>query len=552
MPLIDLNLGRLGNPIADGLNQIQAARERQKQMDMERAKMMMQQANQDADNQRANSFLKLQQDQFARTGKNEDEAKQRQGAEDYQKIYQAAGHDPDMARQLAKAYGYEIVETPSGPKAVQTSQPAAKAPQMPPDGGLMTPAGMSSDNGIPQAGDVPGVPPISPAGPGTPQPAPADVLSQPLPPSGPTQPPPFVQGGQAPTPVVSPPPPQPTEAQVTAQAPKLNPILAAFRMRKAGQEFSVDPSAARAEEERSFADQLRLRQAAPDARAAAAAEAANKAREFKKEEDEKYKANVGMQDKWHTAMARAVALKGMGDSGHAGVIATLGEMAQQGADQAALVQVAAAGGLRDPVGIAMKLRRDPEKQAELEVRDAAGNVKGTASSTRAAKQAGDSLAASAAYQDALRAFKDHIVQHGNLINPFSDDYKERERLHADVLSKGRVAAQLGVSNKNIELEHQITGGSGAGINRMASPESIDNLIKEVGDIADKRVATILRPGAAVGPDRRPSPMPTKKPNPIVRAKKTQNLNGEDKSAVDWANAHPNDPRSAAILKANGL
>lgn len=323
-------------------------------------------------------------------------------------------------------------------------------------------------------------------------------------------------------------------------------------MRKAGQEFSVDPAAAKAAEEASLADQLKLRAAAPDARAAAAAEAANKAREFKKEEDEKYKAPVDMQDKWHTAMARAVALKGMGDSGHAGVIATLGEMAQQGADQAALVQVAAAGGLKDPVGIAMKLRRDPEKQAELEVRDAEGNVKGTASSTRAAKQAGDSLAASAAYQDALRAFKDHIVQHGNLINPFSDDYKERERLHADVLSKGRVAAQLGVSNKNIELEHQITGGSGAGINRMASPQSIDNLIKEVGDIADKRVATILRPGPAIGPDRRPSPVPAKKPNPIVRAKKTQNLAGEDKSAVDWANAHPSDPRSAAILKANGL
>lgn len=288
MPLIDLNLGRLGNPIADGLNQIQASRERQKQMDLERAKLLMQQQNQDADNERANSFLKLQQDQFARTGKNEDEAKQRQGADDFQKIYEASGRDATMAKQLAKAYGYEIVDGPGGPLAVQTSQPAgAMAPK--PDDGLMTPAGMGSDNGIPQAGDVPGVPPISPAGQGAPQPAPADVLGQPVPPQGPTQPPPFVQGGQSPTPVASPPPPQPTEAQVTAKADQLNPILAAFRMRKGGHELLVDPNAAKAEEERSFADQLKLKQAAPEARMAAAAIEAEKARAAKAAEDAKYK-----------------------------------------------------------------------------------------------------------------------------------------------------------------------------------------------------------------------------------------------------------------------
>jgi hypothetical protein len=89
--------------------------------------------------------------------------------------------------------------------------------------------------------------------------------------------------------VAAPPPPQPTEAQVTAKADQLNPILAAFRMRKGGQEFSVDPNAAKAEEERSFADQLKLKQAAPEARMAAAAIEAEKARAFKKEEDDKFK-----------------------------------------------------------------------------------------------------------------------------------------------------------------------------------------------------------------------------------------------------------------------
>lgn len=302
MALIDLNLGRLGNPIADGLNQIQAARERQKQMDMERTKLLMQQQNQDADNQRANDFLKLQQDQFARTGKNEDEAKQRQGAEDFQKIYHASGQDPNMARELAKAYGYEIIDTPNGPQAHQVAQPAkgARPPQF--EDGLMMPAGMGSDNGIPQVGDVPppqapvpGVPAITP-GAGAPQsgaagaPATTDSFPGAAAPAS-AQPPPFVQGAQPPnaTPVASPPPPQPTEAQVTARAGELNPILAAFRMQKGGKTYEVDPAAAKAAEDAALADQIKLRAAAPEIRAAKAAEEAQKQRTFKAEEDAKYK-----------------------------------------------------------------------------------------------------------------------------------------------------------------------------------------------------------------------------------------------------------------------
>ncbi len=295
MPLIDLNLGRLGNPIADGLNQIQAARERQKQMDLERAKLLMQQQNQDADNQRADSFLKMQQDQFARTGKNEDEAKQRQGAEDFQKIYHASGQDPKMARELAKAYGYELIDTPTGPQAVQTGQPSpgAKPPMAPP--------GAASDNGIPQASDVPppqtpGVPSITP-GAGGPQmgapgaPATTDSFPGAAGPAGPTQPPPFMQGGAPPsaTPVAAPPPPQPTEAQVTAKADQLNPILAAFRMRKGGQTYNIDPAAAKAAEDANLADQIKLRAAAPEARMAAAAIEAEKSRQFKEAQDAKYK-----------------------------------------------------------------------------------------------------------------------------------------------------------------------------------------------------------------------------------------------------------------------
>jgi hypothetical protein len=559
VPLIDLNLGRLGNPIADGLNQIQAARERQKQMDMERAKLLMQQQNQDADNQRANDFLKLQQDQFARTGKNEDEARQRQGAEDFQKIYAAAGHDPQMARQLGKAYGYEIVDGPNGPVAVQTSQ-AAKAAPPKLDDGLMTPQGMGSDNGIPQAGDVPapaapvpGVPQITP-GAGAPQmgapgaPATTDSFPGAAGPAGPTQPPPFMQGGAPPsaTPVAAPPPPQPTEAQVTAKADQLNPILAAFRMRKGGQEFTVDPNAAKSEQEAAFAEQLKLKQAAPEARMAAAAIEAEKARQFKEAEDAKFK-NEGLTFDQRKQLAEVSA---NGRVRAAGVSAMSPLRADSGnrQDMGSLRQEFKAWIGRNTANVDSQTnRRLQTAMSNLNSNNAMQQREAAESLVSIFKGGGQVTKAS---QDLLLSHLSGIVGDAQtwLQHLQNGQYGSREM---EVLKR---AAQGAIEEQNARMgklyeSAQADFGPGSGWENLGG--NVNHMVKsefkqfglDVPDVYQQDTA----PKVTLGSGSRP-----KKPNPIVKAKKTQGLAGQDKAAVDWANAHPNDERSAAILKANGL
>jgi len=490
----------LGNPIAEGINSIGDtilnAYQQKRQRDMERAKMLMQQRNIDADNKRADAELSLQQEQFKRTGLNQDEERIRKGAEDFKAIHEAAGGDPAFARELAKAHGYTIVDSPAGPVAVKadTSGPMGGPP-------VPTPSGPPSDNGPAPTSPPPvanpdqsgnpffaGPPQLAPGQATPPKPAP-DYAAMPDVPAGPA-------------------PSGPAASAPSGPPSVANQLMAAFRIRnKTGQEFTIDPAAAKAEQDRKLADEIKLRAAAPDARAAAAAEAAAKKAAEQAERDRKYRPTVEMQDKWHRMMAAAQAAKVAGDSGHADVITLLGQAAQEGADQATLLEIAANGGLKNPVQVVTALQRPLEKQAELEVRGTNGNVIGTASSTRAAKAAADQLAAGQAYKDALAAFRDHIQQYGQLLNPFSDEYKERERLHADAVARGRKAMDLGVSNANLQLEHAIVGGSGAGLNRMASPESLDNLISEADKVINNRLAASLSPGAKVGPNRIPSPKP---------------------------------------------
>jgi hypothetical protein len=83
---------------------------------------------------------------------------------------------------------------------------------------------------------------------------------------------------------------------------------------------------------------------------------------------------------------------------------------------------------------------------------------------------------------------------------------------------------------------------GGNVNHMVKGE-FKQFGLDVPDVYQQDTA----PKVTLGSGSRP-----KKPNPIIKAKKTQSLAGQDKTAVDWANAHPNDERSAAILKANGL
>lgn len=197
------------------------------------------------------------------------------------------------------------------------------------------------------------------------------------------------------------------------------------------------------------------------------------------------------------ALAAKKAAHGAGhDSGDAQ--AQVAAAAQRGASQEELVKLGASLHLKDPLATAIKVQKDPEKLAALEVRGTDGNVLGTASSTKGAQKAEEQLTASQAYRDAILAYKEHIEQEGRLINPLSDAYKERERLHADVVARGRKAMDLGVSNANLQLEHQVVGGAGTGFSRMSSPESLQKLADEADKVAKARIATSLRPGQRVG------------------------------------------------------
>src|SRR6185369_10657688 len=193
--------------------------------------------------------------------------------------------------------------------------------------------------------------------------------------------------------------------------------------------------------------------------------------------------------------------------------ATLGRLAQQGATQEELLRAAAALGVTKPIKAVTGIAKDPEMEAEKEVRDpTTGEVIGTAPSTRAAATAAEKLAAAKAYEDALHAYADHIRKHGRVmkIGPFaSDAAREREQLHSDLVARKRKAMELGVSGANIELDEKSIGGSGVGLDftPMSSPDVIENMATENQNLTRGRVRSLLRPGQRVGdgsPTRPPS------------------------------------------------
>lgn len=119
----ELPMNPLGNPIGDGLNNIAnmiaKARERQQKENEFRAKLFMDQQNINADNARADREMTLQERSFERTNQNQKEERHRKAVDDFKTIWEAAGHDPQMAVQLAKAHGFTLdMSNPSEPKAM--------------------------------------------------------------------------------------------------------------------------------------------------------------------------------------------------------------------------------------------------------------------------------------------------------------------------------------------------------------------------------------------------------------------------------------------------
>lgn len=132
------------------------------------------------------------------------------------------------------------------------------------------------------------------------------------------------------------------------------------------------------------------------------------------------------------------------------------------------------------------------KDDALAVRDTEGNPLGTAGNRVMANKLNGDVANLKAYEDVLQALASHIREHGQLYNPTSDAYKERERLQGEAVARGRAVMGLQASDAGQALEHQIVGGSGLGLHRAAAPRSLDNLATEARQVVQNRINTALR------------------------------------------------------------
>ena len=133
-----INIKPLGDPVSEGVGQIgeiiRAAREKRRLENQFRAKLLMEQGNIDADNRRADREMGLQEASFERTNRNQAEERQRQAVKDFQAIWEAAGKDPRLAMELAKAHGFTVdASNPQQPLAIPGRTDQKSPPAMAPD-----------------------------------------------------------------------------------------------------------------------------------------------------------------------------------------------------------------------------------------------------------------------------------------------------------------------------------------------------------------------------------------------------------------------------------
>jgi hypothetical protein len=141
--------------------------------------------------------------------------------------------------------------------------------------------------------------------------------------------------------------------------------------------------------------------------------------------------------------------------------------------------------------------RDPET----------GDPMGIAPSARQVPEIEKSLVASHAYSASLRALADDVEKNGRVGSDLpivgTDAGRRRSQLYADAIERGRPAMQLGVSNANLQLEHQGAGGSGVGfdLHQTADPKVLRRMADEQDALAAKRARGILAPigGKPVAP-----------------------------------------------------
>jgi hypothetical protein len=164
--------------------------------------------------------------------------------------------------------------------------------------------------------------------------------------------------------------------------------------------------------------------------------------------------------------------------------------------------------------------RDPET----------GNPLGLAGSPRQVPDIEKGLVASHAYAASLRALADDVEKNGRVGSDLpvigTDSGRKRSQLYADAIERGRPAMQLGVSNMNLQLEHQGAGGSGVGLDphQMADPKVLRKMADEQDALAAKKARGILAPigGKPVAPvagremsEAKPEPGPKNVPPATV-------------------------------------
>jgi hypothetical protein len=160
----------------------------------------------------------------------------------------------------------------------------------------------------------------------------------------------------------------------------------------------------------------------------------------------------------------------------------------------------------------------------------------------------DKQTAARAYSQGLRELADDIEKNGRVGSDLpiigTEAGKRRKELHANVVARGRKALDLGVSNANMQLEHSAIGGSGAGLDRIASPE----VLRKIADDNDKFAAQRLRGGTA----------PAKKapareaPAPATGKPSTDQVNAAYR-ILDRKDVSPKDRQTAVdILTAAGV
>lgn len=141
-------------------------------------------------------------------------------------------------------------------------------------------------------------------------------------------------------------------------------------------------------------------------------------------------------------------------------------------------------------------------QAKIEertLRDAdTGEPLGLVPNARSKDHIAEQLSKVQMYVDAVDKFAEHIKEHGQLYNPFSADWKERESLGANVQAMGRGVKGIQASDAGASLEHSVIGGNGLGTRRAASPDVLRGLAEEAKKGIERRLRSELSPmpGAA--------------------------------------------------------